>query len=80
MSLRYLPGLSLLLAATAQAATPVPVYHYGMPVDVARVLQLSEPASDTCEVVLASMVYVDSAGRQHSLQYLKLARVCTDRG
>nr|NLU60629.1 DUF2790 domain-containing protein [Pseudomonas sp. BIGb0427] len=51
-----------------------------MPVDVARVLQLSEPASDTCEVVLASMVYVDSAGRQHSLQYLKLARVCTDRG
>ncbi|ROL72739.1 DUF2790 domain-containing protein [Pseudomonas vranovensis] len=80
MSLRYLPGLSLLLAATAEAATPVPVYHYGMPVDVARVLQLSEPASDTCEVVLASMVYVDSAGRQHSLQYLKLARVCTDRG
>ncbi|MGF6594624.1 DUF2790 domain-containing protein [Pseudomonas sp. 2835] len=80
MSLRYLPGLSLLLAATAEAATPVPVYHYGMPVDVARVLQLSEPASDTCEVVLASMVYVDSAGRQHSLQYLKLAQVCTDRG
>ncbi|WP_095162856.1 DUF2790 domain-containing protein [Pseudomonas sp. Irchel 3F5] len=80
MSLGYLLGLSLLLAATAQAATPAPVYHYAMPLDVARVLQLSEPASDTCDVVLASMVYVDSAGQQHNLQYLKLAQVCTDRG
>ena len=79
MNLRMLLPLVLLLAGTAQAQTTA-VYQYGMPLDVARVVQLDEPATDVCDVVQAHMTYVDAAGRQHTLQYQKLAKVCTDRG
>ena len=77
MNPRILLLLALLLAGTAQAQT---VYHYGMALDIARVVQLDEPATEVCDVVKAYMTYVDSAGRQHTVQYLKLAKVCTDRG
>lgn len=80
MKLRTLLGLSVLLTAAAQAAEPPVVYHYGMPLDIARVVNLSEPVTDICDVVQASMVYVDSAGHQHTLNYLKLAQVCIDQG
>ncbi|MGH8463563.1 MAG: DUF2790 domain-containing protein [Pseudomonas sp.] len=80
MYLRTLLGLALLLSATAQASESIAEYHYGMPLDVAQVVNLSEPATEICDVVQASMVYVDSAGQQHTLHYLKLAQVCTDRG
>lgn len=79
MTLRMLLPLALLLASAAQAQTTT-VYQYGMPLDVARVVQLDEPATEVCDVVKAYMTYVDSAGRQHTVQYLKLAKVCTDRG
>ena len=79
MYLRTLLGLTLILSAAAQANDTTAVYHYGMPLDIAQVVNLSEPATDVCDVVQASMVYVDSAGQQHTLQYLKLAQVCTDR-
>jgi len=77
MNLRILLSLALLLAGTAQAQA---VYHYGMALDIARVVQLDEPPSEVCDVVQAHMTYVDSAGQQHTLQYLKLAKVCSDRG
>jgi len=56
------------------------VYHYGMPLDIDKVLTMSEPDTRLCDVVQASMVYLDSAGRQHTLQYLKLAQACSDQG
>ncbi|MCW2271883.1 hypothetical protein D9M71_463660 [compost metagenome] len=71
-------GLGLLLTASAQADSPTAVYHYGMPLDIAQVLDMSEPATELCDVVKARMVYVDSAGQQHTLQYLKLAQACSD--
>ncbi|MCY1422156.1 hypothetical protein D3C76_693070 [compost metagenome] len=80
MYLRTLLGLGLLLTASAQAAESIAVYHYGMPLDIARVVAMSEPETDLCDVVQASMVYIDSAGRQHTLQYLKLALACSDQG
>ncbi|MNT14257.1 hypothetical protein D3C72_1492540 [compost metagenome] len=51
-----------------------------MPLDIARVLNMSEPATELCDVVQASMVYLDSAGQQHTLHYLKLAQACSDQG
>lgn len=80
MYLRTLLGLGLLLTATAQAAESVAVYHYGMPLDINKVLTKSEPDTRLCDVVQASMVYLDSAGQQHTLQYLKLAQACSDQG
>ncbi|HWD32362.1 DUF2790 domain-containing protein [Pseudomonas caricapapayae] len=80
MYLRTLLGLGLLLTATVQAAESVAVYHYGMPLDISKVLTMSEPDTRLCDVVQASMVYLDSAGQQHTLQYLKLAQACSDQG
>ncbi|MDD2046048.1 DUF2790 domain-containing protein [Pseudomonas putida] len=80
MYLRTLLGLGLLLTASVQAAESTAVYHYGMPLDIARVLAMSEPDTEICDVVQASMVYLDSAGQQHTLQYLKLAQACSDQG
>ncbi|MFK0090279.1 DUF2790 domain-containing protein [Pseudomonas sp. NPDC090755] len=80
MYLRTLLALGLVLTASAQASESVAVYHYGMPLDIARVVQMSEPATELCDVVQARMVYIDSAGQQHTLQYLKLAEVCSDQG
>ncbi|WP_442108047.1 DUF2790 domain-containing protein [Pseudomonas sp. NUPR-001] len=73
-------GLGLLVTATVQASESTAVYHYGMPLDIAKVVQMSEPDSQLCDVVQASMVYLDSAGQQHTLQYLKLALACSDGG
>ncbi|TDF81504.1 DUF2790 domain-containing protein [Pseudomonas sp. H9] len=80
MYLRTLLGLGLLVTASAQAAESTAVYHYGMPLDIAKVVQMSEPDTRLCDVVQASMVYLDSAGQQHTLQYLKLAQACSDQG
>jgi len=74
----------LLLCAAAQAAqAPVPTdtYHYGMRLDIARVLDVREPAGDhQCKVVTATMTYLDSRGQERALNYLKLAEECSDQG
>ena len=80
MKLHVLLPLGLMCAVAVQAQEVAPLYHYGMPLDIARVVNLSEPQSDQCKVIQASMTYFDSAGQQHSLRYLKLAEVCSSQG
>ncbi|WP_434064507.1 DUF2790 domain-containing protein [Pseudomonas aeruginosa] len=59
----YLCCVALLLVpAIAGAATAD--YVYGMPLDVARVLSVDEAPSDTCQVVRATLVYLDSHGER----------------
>ncbi|USV23288.1 DUF2790 domain-containing protein [Pseudomonas aeruginosa] len=48
-----------------------------MPLDVARVLSVDEAPSDTCQVVRATLVYLDSHGERQVLHYLKQARACS---
>ncbi|ARC80129.1 DUF2790 domain-containing protein [Pseudomonas aeruginosa] len=73
----YLCCVALLLVpAIAGAATDD--YVYGMPLDVARVLSVDEAPSDTCQVVRATLVYLDSHGERQVLHYLKQARACSD--
>lgn len=73
----YLCCVALLLVpAIAGAATAD--YVYGMPLDVARVLSVDEAPSDTCQVVRATLVYLDSHGERQVLHYLKQARACSD--
>lgn len=76
MKLRLLLPFALLLTGAVQAQDVVPEYHYGMHLDVKKVLQLTEPQAQGCEVVKATMTYLDSAGRQQALLYRKLSEAC----
>ncbi len=54
-------------------------YEYGMNLDIAKVVALTEPDQQVCEVVMAQMTYIDSSGQQRELLYRKLADVCSYR-
>ncbi|MNO08145.1 hypothetical protein D3C81_2306560 [compost metagenome] len=54
-------------------------YEYGMKLDIAKVISLTEPDQWTCEVVMAQMTYLDSSGQQRELIYRKLANACSYR-
>ncbi|MCY1288645.1 hypothetical protein D9M68_483620 [compost metagenome] len=72
---RYLACLPIaLLAPSAFAASgedrdaPATQYEYGMQLDIQKVISVS-PKPDTCDVVPATMVYLDSHGETHRLAY-----------
>lgn len=68
-----IPALLLSFSAFADDAA---VYHYGMPLDVAKVLSISQP-DERCEVSQATMVYLDSKGVQHTIKYLRQTPMCS---
>jgi hypothetical protein len=68
------PFGSLNLHAAEQI--PVERYHYGMQLDVQKVLVLEEVPSLRCQVVEARMDYLDSQGHKRRLAYLKQAKAC----
>lgn len=83
MKLRVMLLPLLLLSGAAQATqAPTPVdYRYGMPLDIAKVLDMREPATDyQCKVVVATMTYLDSRGQEHALNYRKLSTECSSQG
>jgi len=50
-------------------------YHYGMHLDIARVVSHSEiPA--VCHVVPAELTYEDSNGEQHTVRYRVMGNGC----
>ncbi len=55
---------------------PIERYDYGMPLDIERVLSVT-PVPATCGVVPLEMLYRDSAGRLHRLQYRGLGAGCS---
>lgn len=57
----------------AHAETPEQ-YHYGMHLDVAKVISQTLPQG--CETGEARMVYLDSKGEQHTLIYLRMGEDC----
>jgi hypothetical protein len=66
--------LALACATTlAQAETPEQ-YHYGMHLDIAKVISQTLPQG--CETGEAQMVYLDSKGEQHTLTYLRMGEGC----
>lgn len=80
--------LSLLAAALACAAfaglaqandttsSNVVPYKYGMPLQVAKVIALTEPATLECKVITADMKYLDNNGRPEEISYRKLSDAC----
>lgn len=81
MTMRLWLGTGMMTAAFISCgvgAQTAPVeYEYGMKLDIAKVISLTEPDQQICEVVKAQMTYLDSSGQQRELIYRKLASVCS---
>ncbi|MFN9527603.1 MAG: DUF2790 domain-containing protein [Pseudomonadaceae bacterium] len=60
-------------ATLAHAETPE-YYHYGMHLDIAKVISQTLPQG--CEAGEARMVYLDSKGEQHTLIYQRTGEDC----
>lgn len=53
-------------------------YHYGMPLNVGKVISMTEPSTLDCEVVTADMKYIDStSGKPVEITYRKLSDACS---
>lgn len=53
-------------------------YHYGMPLNVGKVISMTEPSTLDCEVVTADMKYIDStSGKPAEITYRKLSDACS---
>lgn len=61
-------------AATAQGE----VYNYSQNLDIAKVISISSvnPSVTECGPELAHMIYVDSKGVRHDLQYTRMGENC----
>lgn len=65
---------SFVMAANASPAlgnTATAQYRYGMDLDVARVISISEP-KEACGLVPVTMQYEDSQGDRHFLSFTQL--------
>ncbi|MGY2291708.1 DUF2790 domain-containing protein [Pseudomonas sp. SDO528_S397] len=82
MKLRtLLLGSALALTAVtgiAQADTaPVVVpYHYGLPLDIAKVLAMNETQTNECKVIKADIKFLDKAGNVQDVSYHKMSDAC----
>ncbi|WP_448107803.1 DUF2790 domain-containing protein [Pseudomonas azerbaijanoccidentalis] len=64
--------------ADNDSAQPAPSYHYGMPLHVGKVIALTEPTTMDCEVITATMKYIDTqSGQPAELAYRKLSDACS---
>jgi hypothetical protein len=83
MNTRLLIGAAMLAVAIVPAVayaqsqpTAVP-YTYGMKLDVAKVISMTEPNPNRCKVITAQMTYQDSAGQLKAISYKKLDEICS---
>lgn len=83
MNIKYLllpltvcSAVALAAEAPAPASATVPNYAYGMPLDIHKVISISEPDNMSCGVVTARVTYKDSKGEQHELDYRRWSYSC----
>ena len=67
-------GLAQANETSSSQAVP---YHYGMPLQVAKVISLTEPQTQDCQVVTANMKYIDKSGQPAQITYQKLSDACS---
>ncbi|MCY1270939.1 hypothetical protein D9M71_516610 [compost metagenome] len=63
------------ISTPSQLRATAPKYHYGMELDIERVISHS-PIPNSCQVVPAEMIYEDSQGERHTLQYKVMGNGC----
>ncbi|TBN51117.1 DUF2790 domain-containing protein [Pseudomonas sp. BGI-2] len=52
-------------------------YHYGMPLNIGKVVALTEPSTLECKVITADMKYIDTSGKPEEISYRKLSDACS---
>ena len=75
----FLAGFATLAVAgetSAVQSSTFESYSYGTKLDIARVISLSA-IPDVCEVVPATMIYEDSQGQRHTLEYKAMGDGCS---
>jgi hypothetical protein len=70
-------SISALAMAEDASIQPVEHYNYSMHLDIAKVIS-SDAIPDNCKVVPLHMVYEDSQGKQHTMEYLAMGNGCTN--
>lgn len=64
--------------ANAEAGQiPVESYTYGMKLDIQKIITVSDIANE-CAPVPAQMIYEDSHGQRHTLQYQVMGTGCSN--
>lgn len=63
-------------AGLAQAASSAVPYEYGMPMDIQKVIAMKEPQTNECQVITATIKFVDSAGEVQNISYQKMSEAC----
>jgi len=67
-------------APNVNATAPASVaYDYSQDLDIAKVVRVSTDSSTECGPVKGHMVYLDSQGVRHELDYVRLGDAC-ERG
>lgn len=64
------------VANTGPNQTAVESYHYGMKLDIQKIISVSEIANE-CAPVPAQMTYEDSQGKRHILKYQVMGTGCS---
>jgi hypothetical protein len=63
-------------ADTSTTSKAVP-YQYGMPLNVNKVISMTEPQTQNCKVITADMKYIDDTGKPEEITYRKLSDACS---
>lgn len=63
-------------AQSSVQAVPAQQYSYGQKLDVHKVISMSDVPDDVCAPVQANMVYEDSKGAVHNMQYTVMGNGC----
>jgi hypothetical protein len=67
-------GLAQANDTSSSQAVP---YHYGMPLNIKKVVALTEPKTEECKVITADMKYIDTSGKPEEISYRKLSDACS---
>ncbi|BBP77169.1 DUF2790 domain-containing protein [Pseudomonas gingeri NCPPB 3146 = LMG 5327] len=62
-------------ADTSAAPQAVP-YHYGMPLNIDKLISMTEQPTSVCKVINADMKFVDKAGKIEDVTYRKMSQAC----
>ena len=60
----------------AQQSTPAVQYDYSQHLDIAKVIKITPNNDNVCGQVDAHMIYLDSQGVRHNLEYTRAGNGC----
>ncbi|MGX1021124.1 hypothetical protein AB7M33_003800 [Pseudomonas sp. Y3 TE3536] len=72
--------LALVTSALSAPLANADDYHYGDHMDIAKVISIDVPSPLTCQVVTATMRYIDSSGVTRTVEFRQLAAACSASG